>query len=365
MHSPEAATLWVHWGRNGAGPKFLYETVKADCATNSAFISFNPDSEISEQLEALPVSQFSVPTYNSKLGVITGIPRLLANMYRLRKWIQDNHIKRVVSTMESIYQSIAIPLLLPRDVEYVSCIHDGQSHPGEGHILQEFGRHLELGRADFIVTFSDAVTKILQNNVRQRILVEDHPPFDADIPVSEARTLPTVPVVGFFGRLQKYKGLDLLLESARILRESGLEFELEIVGHGEEAVLQETEAGKQASWDARWIPESEISHIISRFDVMVFPYIEASQSGPVTLALSHAIPCVSTPVGAIPSQVAGFGLVSAEVTAESFAEELRKLISDAPLYRELSQSALELKHSKFSWNDLARNIRSHESISSE
>lgn len=362
MRNPDAPTLWIHWGRFGAGPKILFETVSADLESGATFVSFNPDAEISSQLFGLDVEKFPIPTYRSRIGVILQLPRLILNSLKLRRWIRVNNITRVVSTMESIYQSLSIPVLLPRQVEYISCIHDGHSHLGEGHVLQKIGRMLELRRADYVVTFSRSVRDILEPHVEVPIFVQDHPAFDADVNVLEPRNLPKKPLIGFFGRMQKYKGLELLLQSAHILRDQGLEFEIRIVGDGPESSLQHTELGNEATWDVRWIPETEISGIVGSFDIMVFPYIEASQSGPVTFALSHGIPCVSTPVGAIPDQVEGFGLVSADVSPESFAAELQRLISDSTLYQSLSANALTIKDGKFSWTDLVANIRNHRSI---
>lgn len=367
--SPDAATLWVHWGRTGGGPRFLADVVDGDLADGTApatFLSYNPDAEISPRFDALAASvpAFPVPTYNSTVGVILGLPRLLWNSVRLRRWIRDHGVQRVVCVMESVYQSLALPLLIPADVEYVACIHDGCAHPGEGNIVQAVGRRNELRRADRVVTFSQAVTDILADQVTVPISTGSHPPFDLQDAATGPRELPggagpsTVPVVGIFGRLQAYKGIDVALEAMRILRGRGApECELRIIGSGPEERWRDTELGVEAVWDNRWIPEDEVTEVVKGIDIMLLPYTEASQSGPVTLALAHAVPCVATPVGAIPEQVAGFGVVTEDTSPQAVADGIQALLEDPERFRGLSAGAVARVAEQPDWSDLAQLVR--------
>lgn len=370
--SPDARTLWVHWGRTGGGPRFLADLVDGDLASGGpshrTALSYNPDAEIAARLAGTDVPSFPVPTYNSTVGVILGVPRLLWNSVRLRRWIREQHIERVVCVMESVYQSLALPLLVPRDVEYVACIHDATLHPGEENILQVLGKRNELRRADRVVTFSDAVTRALSGRVDVPVTTGSHPPFDLQDAATVPRTLPTdpaVPVVGIFGRLQRYKGIDVALEAARILRGRGdgavPDFELRIIGSGPEERLRDTDLGAEAVWDNRWIPEDEVTDVVRGIDIMLLPYTEASQSGPVTLALAHAVPCVATPVGAIPDQVTGFGVVADDVSPRAVADALESLLTDPDRYRELSAGAVRRVAEQPDWSDLAELIRGKES----
>lgn len=396
----EARTLWVHWGRTGGGPRFLADLVDGDrnreslqvgdadqhvqasvtsavsqapCFPSSpsspyplAFLSYNPDAEIAPRFAAQArggVPAFPVPTYTSMAGVILGLPRLVWNSLRLRRWIRRHRIERVVCVMESVYQSLALPVLVPGDVEYVSCIHDGSAHPGEGSLVQAVGRRNELRRADRVVTFSEAVTGILADQVTVPITTGDHPPFDLEDAATEPRDLPDgsgrVPVIGLFGRLQKYKGIDVALAAMRVLEERGAPAcELRIIGSGPEERLRETPLGNYATWDNRWIPEDEVTDVVRGFDIMLLPYTEASQSGPVTLALAHAVPCVATPVGAIPDQVDGFGIVTDDITPEAVADGIESLLTDPALYRALSSGAIRRVTEQPDWSDLASLIRS-------
>ncbi|MGO2801563.1 glycosyltransferase family 4 protein [Corynebacterium variabile] len=367
-----ARTLWVHWGRTGGGPRFLAELVGGDLASggrrdDDTAVSYNPDAEIAARFEALSSTgllSFPVRTYASARGVLLGLPRLLWNSVRLRRWIRKNNVTRVVSVMESIYESFALPFIVPKNVEYVVSIHDGNFHPGQAATLLRCARNLGFRRADRILTFSDEVAGIIGDQVDLPVTVGSHPPFDLLDAATTARSLPLPeqgrgrPVVGIFGRLEPYKGIELALHAAAILRAQGApEFELRIVGSGPEERLRETELGREAVWDSRWIPEDEISEVIDNFDIMLLPYTEASQSGPVTLALSHAVPCVATPVGAIPDQVEGFGVVAQDVSARAVAAALGELLADSSRYQGLSAGAIQRLTDQPDWSDLAALVR--------
>lgn len=359
--------LWLHWGRTGGGPRFLLELTAGDMSgpqIGHQYLSFNEDAEISEKFRELGLPSFTLRTYRSKLGVILGLPRLLVNSVRLHRWIKANDIDMVVGVMESVYQSISVPLFVPRSVTYVAGIHDGRHHPGETSLVQRIGRKLELWRADKVLTFSEEVAALVREQTQRPVIVASHPPFGVSRDNVKARSFPQGRpiVIGLFGRLQEYKGIDVLLEAAQILRTedrfSALpSLEFRIVGNGPGEKFMQEDIGRESSWDVRWIPEDEVDEIVSTFDVMALPYTEASQSGPVSLALAQAIPCAVTPRGALPSQVEGFGVVANDATPWEFAEAIAEITGSKQRYEQLSKGAMEKIASTMLWDDLATLIR--------
>jgi hypothetical protein len=82
----------------------------------------------------------------------------------------------------------------------------------------------------------------------------------------------------------------------------------------------------------------------------------------VTLALAHAVPCVGTPVGAIPEQLEGFGAVSDDTTPEAVADALEPLLTDPDLYRGLSVGAVRRVAEQPDWSDLAALVRAGDTM---
>lgn len=360
--------LLIHWGQTGGGPRFLHElaTTWHEISPDEIAWSFNSHARQAHQFRTLRVPSLEVTTYNrSKIGVVLGLPRLIKLTYDIRRFISHNAIDTVVCVMPSIYQSVVVPIAVPRDVMYMACIHDAIPHPGEKGLVQFILPRLELRRANKVVVFSEAVANQILDRHRHppgHITMTIHPAWRThpdrrrlvrDLPVDRPV------VVGFFGRLIEYKGLAVLIDSVRMLRQRGLDVRLAVHGQGPDGKLRGTAEDVPGTWDVRWIAEYEIESIVDGFDVLALPYREASQSGVLAQALSLGIPCVATPVGGLREQVreSGAGLLSDETSPESFARSIEDLILDAPLYRRCSANALHAADTAFSWTRVVRDIR--------
>jgi glycosyltransferase involved in cell wall biosynthesis len=260
--------------------------------------------------------------------------------------------------MDSIWQSIAVRAYIPADVVYIASVHDATSHPGDEHLLKNICRRLDLGRADMILTFSESVASLVgaASNVpvRSTVLAASGG-FES---VARERPSPGRFVIGFFGRIVEYKGLDLLLEAFDILGKSGCDVILEIHGNGPIGDLRRQYPSEQIVWNIGWIPEASVNSTIRAMDLVVLPYREASQSGVMTVAMAEGVPVVVTPVGALPDQVydSGAGIVASGVDSASIAAAIRTLIDDGDLYEELSQAAIRSAKATYSWKRVVDDI---------
>jgi glycosyltransferase involved in cell wall biosynthesis len=131
----------------------------------------------------------------------------------------------------------------------------------------------------------------------------------------------------FFGFIRKYKGLDILFESMKVLQ--GQPFKLLVAGEFYEDRKQYDEQlqqlGIQDSLILRtdFIPDSEVKYYLCAADVVVQPYRNATQSGVTPLAYHFEVPMIVTNVGGLPSLVpeGKVGLI-AEPNAESIAQKV-------------------------------------------
>jgi len=71
----------------------------------------------------------------------------------------------------------------------------------------------------------------------------------------------------------------------------------------------------------KWLTNSEIENLVNKSNLVVLPYIEASQSGVIAIAHSLSTPVVVTPVGGLVDQVieGENGLIAADVTPKALA----------------------------------------------
>jgi glycosyltransferase involved in cell wall biosynthesis len=161
------------------------------------------------------------------------------------------------------------------------------------------------------------------------------------------------PRVGFIGRLEPVKGLDVLLEAFSRLQSPA---SLLIVGDGpERARLVE-----QASLDprVRWLPAmpfEAIPSVLKSFDVLVLPSVtippaHKEQFGRVLVeAMAAGVPVVGSDSGAIPEVIGDAGLVVPERDPPALAAALARVLSDTALRQDLVGRGRARAKNCFDW----------------
>jgi len=108
----------------------------------------------------------------------------------------------------------------------------------------------------------------------------------------------------FFGMVRKYKGLDVLLRAMpKVL--ARMECKLLIAGEFYDSLDKYLELIRayglepHVVLDNRYIPNEEVAGIFSRVDVLVLPYLNATQSAVARIALSNALPLIVSRSGGL------------------------------------------------------------------
>jgi glycosyltransferase involved in cell wall biosynthesis len=108
----------------------------------------------------------------------------------------------------------------------------------------------------------------------------------------------------FFGVVRKYKGLDVLLAALPKVLER-VPARLEIAGEfydSEDRYRQQIKAlglEQHVLIDNRYIPNEEIHEIFDRADVLILPYITATQSAVARMAISNGLPLIASNTGGL------------------------------------------------------------------
>ena len=108
-----------------------------------------------------------------------------------------------------------------------------------------------------------------------------------------------------FGRMEAYKGLEVLLETYRQLHHEGSKAKLHIAGAGPELDRLHGEFAKLPSCtiERGYIERDRVIELMRQADFVVAPYLEATQSGVVAAAFANGRPVLATRVGGIPDFV--------------------------------------------------------------
>ena len=153
--------------------------------------------------------------------------------------------------------------------------------------------------------------------------------------------VPGIPVIGYFGRLAKDKGLEFLAASRKILATQNVDHQVLAVGAEEtqgESIRKLNEAGRPV---VHLGPVNDTSRFYRMVDILCLPTLREGMPNVCLEAAASGVPVVTTNVtGAVDSVLPGVtGLVVESGSAEALALALRSVISDPALIRKLSSSS--------------------------
>jgi glycosyltransferase involved in cell wall biosynthesis len=213
-----------------------------------------------------------------------------------------------------------------------------------------------------LMTYSSSVASLMRARVRRPELIFEtvHGSYGTRQPVPAPRpAAPSPAVVGFFGRILRYKGIDRLADAVALLRAEGRAVELRVHGRGRiTADLADRLRRAGAVVDNRWIDEADVADVVASFDVVAIPYSEASQSGVVGYAMNAGVPVVTTPHPGLLEQVVapGVGIAARDLTPAAFAAALAEVIDDDSLYARLSTEGPIAARTQFGWDQVVDDV---------
>ena len=150
----------------------------------------------------------------------------------------------------------------------------------------------------------------------------------------------------FFGTMDEWKGLEYLAAAIPAIRASLPEANFIVAGGAsDKAYYDGVFAGHKVDLRIRRQSEADVAEIFRWADVLVMPYVEASQSGVLHLAISYGLPIVASRVGGL------FDVLTHEQTglaveprdAVGLASAVVRALSDASLRQRLIDGVCALR----------------------
>jgi glycosyltransferase involved in cell wall biosynthesis len=193
-----------------------------------------------------------------------------------------------------------------------------------------------------------------------RVLLSQHgilmQPLDAIAPPEEN-------VVLFFGRMERYKGLEVLTEAAELLAARGVEFRLVVAGIGPELDrLAPRLAGIPGTEViADFVSAETASELFRRAAIVVLPYLDASQSGVAAAAFGNHRPVIASRVGGLPDVIddGANGLLVEPGNSTALADALQTVLQRRETLDRMQQSARATAEGKLSWDRIASDMAHH------
>jgi glycosyltransferase involved in cell wall biosynthesis len=270
---------------------------------------------------------------------ILALPEMLEIRRALRGWrpdvvhVHDNHDPRLLAVTAG-YRTVLT-------------VHDPVEHPGEPALnrWQEWADARWFRRAERFVVHGPALADELAPRVgRSRIAVIPH----GVSPRCEPLAPPDSPSVLLFGRLEEYKGVEVLVEGMRLVWERRPEVGLVVAGAGKAARV--VPGNPRVSLIPRYIPESEVDDLLAEASLVALPYTQASQSGVGVMAIAAGVPVVVSRLGALPELAYEPSFTFEAGNPRALAETIVAHLDDGP---EVRSAVLCHAQSNFSWDRAA------------
>ena len=265
-------------------------------------------------------------------AAVRGAPRLLDTLnpiswVRTAQWLRQQAPDAVVFQywmpfFAPAYGIIAW-ILRWAGIPSFAVVHNALPH--ERHFGDAWLSRVFLKACEGHVVMSDSVADDLRPLRRPDAAVRriEHPVYERfGDPVSKGKAraalgLPMdAPVLLFFGFVRKYKGLHVLLEALPSVLEALPDAHLVVAGEPYDdpefyrQIIRANGLTDHVHWYDEYIPSDEVPTVFCAADLVVQPYVSATQSGVAQIATHFEVPMVVTDVGGlaetIPHEEVGF-----------------------------------------------------------
>jgi glycosyltransferase involved in cell wall biosynthesis len=289
-------------------------------------------------------------------------------VYMLVKRIKVVHFIWIVSPRLD-YQLIGLLQLAGRRVIYTA--HNPFPHEPKAGDIRKYCRIYR--KVDHVIT----LTHYTRNEITahcgipsEKISVLPHGDYEAlfsqygcndDLAQKVRQKAGSRKIIAFLGHIRPYKGLEVFVEAFGLIKLQMPDSFFLVAG----SVL----VGDKKSWeeklarsckpddlwvDIRFVPVEDLKAYLSVIDVLVQPYISASQSGNTVMAYAAGVPVISTNVGGLAEMTENgkTGYIIAPGDPEAIADALGKCFK-GDNYEKMSHNARRAATEQFNWEKIA------------
>lgn len=347
----------IFLGRTGAGALYSLEMVNALSRHHNIQVILsesieNKESWVNNFLGNENVSLNFFPTYTDTRSF------LLAsfNFYNFYKIIKT--IKKYAP--DAIYVPF-IPLWAPilylflRKYKIFSTVHDVTLHSGENKVLYFlYTAAIKLSDKLIILNQKDIGNAMNLGFEKDDVCVIPHASFSFYNKRVQAAKVELTYTMLFIGRIEKYKGIHLLLDAYHYAKKEIPHLKLIIAGRGDiNPYMDQVHQTTSITLVNKWLTDIEISDLVDKCDFIVLPYLDASQSGVIPLAFGCGRTVIVTNVGALSEQVPEHTGLVVEPGFMEIANAMIHLYRNPTLIQEYGNNASIYAKEELSWEKSA------------
>jgi glycosyltransferase involved in cell wall biosynthesis len=270
------------------------------------------------------------------------------------------------------YRAVIRSVRRARNTSVIFLCHNIVSHreslvPGRGGVERYLTRSVFRCVDGFLVQAASLVPVVQELNPNGVVRKVYHPLYDFysqwDGGSTEiARPDPSgLPSLLFFGKIRRYKGLETFLRALSLVRKK-MAFRAVIAGEFYMAARPYHRLARRLGleecleWRDHYIPNEEVPAFFRTADLVVLPYVEATQSGVVPVAYQFGVPVVASDVGGLSEVVleGKTGYLVPPLDPEALAERILRYFQEGRR-REFQRNILEFR-TQLSWDQVVEAI---------
>lgn len=355
--------LLVYFGKRGGGAKYSFEAAKA--LVENGYDVYVIISEYIENIQDWEKINFKelhkIKTYRNTFEfILYTLKFIVFDVFVIKRKFKNKGISILYTPMIQPW-SLMLNFVF-RDFIKVTTLHDPIPHLGSNKLF-DFLVNLTVKFSDKIIVLSEtfvSITSQKYNKAKENIYVIKHGIFSYK-PENQTNNNNYSNEINFlfFGRITDYKGINILIKAYKKLIESNKLVTLRIVGEGRiDNYIDKLEIKKlNINVHNKWVQESQISNYFNvNNTVCVLPYIQASQSGVIPIAMSSKVLIISTNVGGLKEQVnSSNAIIIKENDVESLYEAMLNVVINNNSFKHLIERGLS-DIEKLNWKTLFKDF---------
>lgn len=283
---------------------------------------------------------------------------VFASFFKIRRF------KKIIRTVRNFkpdviyfpFGCVWAPILYPslnRIAPIINTLHDPHPHDESTGIAEFIFRKSSLFSTKYIsgiVVLNSKDAEYIRNKYGKPVAVIPHAAFSFYTKLAKGIDCNTIKhQICFVGRIEPYKGVDILVEAFDKLKVANIK--LIIAGNGTicEDTIQKISSNSDIMVINRFLTDEEMVEIIENSDIVILPYLRASQSGVIPMSFALGRTVIATKVGALEEQVKeGTGILVLP-NADSIAKAIDKMYADEALIPRMSKNAKIFADKELTW----------------
>ncbi len=345
-----------------SGPVFTYEIAKGLVQNgNEVYAVLNNNIENKEKWIALLSNEkiFFFETWLSKSKIIMSGMRFIQELYYLYNKFKTISFDYAVRTFVGLYDELLSKVIKTKKI--VNFCHDPIPHSGISRKVAEKNKRL-INHADKIVVLSKSFIPVVEKEYRRKpedIIFIKHGllPY-SEYESREKREYKKEKGICFlfFGRIDPYKGIEVLLRAFKFVNAEYKNTKLIIAGKGDFSKYQkEINEIENMVLINRYIEAPEVDYIFSQDNiVLILPYKDATQSGVATVAFDYEVPIIASDTGGLREQLfdGQVGLLVTPNDEKKLAAAMEQFLIKKNLYNS-EVAKMKLYRKKLTWDVIA------------